>query len=61
MYNLQIPGVGKSKTLLNLQLNNHRKDVKYLNTNEGCKHFYTKKHCFNKYTKLTLIEQLKNI
>ena len=53
--------VGKSETLFNIRLNNHRKDV---NNTEATlsisKHVWEANHSFNRDAKFTLIEKIKN-
>ena len=44
--------VGKSETTFNIRLNNHRKDVKGLNTLPADKHFTLPGHGFNNNAKL---------
>ena len=50
--------VGKSETLFNIRLNNHRKDVKRSDSIAACQHFKNNHHEFNRDAKFTLIEQL---
>ena len=44
--------VGKPETSFNIRLNNHRKDVKKVDTIMACKHFQQESHSFNKHAKL---------
>ena len=53
--------VGKTETSFNIRLNNHRKDVKKVNTIMICKHFSEESHNFDKHAKFTIIDQLTNI
>ena len=51
---------GKSETVFNLRLNNHRKDVNKWNSLQADQHFRLPGHNFNKHAKFTLIEQLND-
>ena len=53
--------VGKSETLFNVRLNNHRKDVKNPNVIPVSKHFNQHDHEFNNHGKIIIIEQIRNI
>ena len=57
----KIQNVGKSETLFNIRLNNHRKDIKKPNAIEACKHFNNNEYTFSKHGKFIIIEQLGNI
>ena len=57
----KIQYVGKSETLFNIRLNNHRKDIKKPNAIEACKHFNNNEYTFSKHGKFIIIEQLGNI
>ena len=60
-YICNIQYVGKSKTLFNIRLNNHRKDVQNPNAIPAWKHFNKHDHNFNDHGKFIIIEQLRNI
>ena len=51
---------GKSETIFNLRLNNHRKDVNQQNSLQSHQHFRLLGQKFNKHAKLTLIKQLND-
>ena len=51
---------GKSETVFNLRLNNHRKDVNKRNSLQADQYFRLPGHNFNKHAKFTLIEQLND-
>ena len=57
----KIQYVGKSKTLFNLRLNNHRKDVNNPKAIPASNHFKIHGHNLMKHAKFTLIEQLTEI
>ena len=52
--------VAKSETPFNDRLNNHR-NVKDRNAIPACKHFNRHNHEFNNYSKIIIIEKLRNI
>ena len=52
--------IGKSETIFNITLNNHRKDVKKPDAILVCRHVQEKKHVFNKHTKFIIIDKLTN-
>ena len=56
----EIQYVGKSETLFDIRLNNHRKDIKNPNTSEVFPHFNNLNHVFHKYGKFILIEELNS-
>ena len=53
--------VGKSERPCKIRLNNHRNDVKSPNAIPAPKHFNRHDYNFNKYGKIIIIEQLRNI
>ena len=55
----QLPCVGKSETLFNTRLNNHRKDAKSEALILACKHFNKQNHNFQQHAEFTFIEQIK--
>ena len=57
----KIQYVGKAETAFNIQLNNHRKDVKDPKAIPADKHFNQTGHNFNLHTKFIIIEQLQDI
>ena len=52
--------VRKPETSFNIRLNNHRKDVKKVNTIMACKHFQQESHSFNKHAKFAMIDRFEN-
>ena len=52
--------VGKSETIFNIRLNNHRKNVKKPDTILACRHFQERNHVFNKHAKFIIIDKLRN-
>ena len=57
----EIQYFGKGETAFNMQLHNHRKDIKYPNTIPVDKHFNQTRHNFNLHAKFIIIEQLQDI
>ena len=55
----QLQYVGKSETLFNVRLNNHRKDAKSQVSILACKHFNEQNHNFQQHAQFTLLEQIK--
>ena len=51
---------GKSETVFNIRLNNHRNDLFKISTSEVDQHFRLLGHNLNRHAKYTLIEQLNN-
>ena len=52
--------VGKAEPSFNIRLNNHRKDMKRVDTIMACKYFQQEGHNFNKHAKFTITDQLIN-
>ena len=57
----RIQYIGKSKTELNIRLNNHRKDSNRQNAPQADHHFKLLNHNFSQHTRYTWIEQLDNM
>ena len=57
----KIQYAGKSETLFNKRLSNHRKDIKDPSAIPACKHSNSPNHDLNTYGKFTIVEQLRNI
>ena len=53
--------IGKSKTELNIRLNNHRKDSNRQNAPQADHHFKLLNHNFSQHARYTWIEQLDNM
>ena len=52
--------IGKSETIFNIRLNNHRKNVKKPDAILACRHFPERNHVFNKHAKFIIIGKLRN-
>ena len=52
--------VGKAERSFNIRLNNHRKDVKKVDTTMACKHFQQESQNSNKPANYAIIDQLTN-